>query len=66
MFAATGGEDYELLAAVPPGAIGLLRAALDVPLAVVGLLEEGAPGAELRDADGAVVAAAVTGWEHDV
>ena len=66
VLAATGGEDYELLAAVPPQAVGPLRAALDIPLSVVGVLEEGAPGAELRDARGRVVAAAAAGWEHDV
>ncbi len=66
VFAATGGEDYELLAAVPRAVLGALRPALDVPLSVVGRLEEGAPGAELRDADGEVVIAAAAGWEHDV
>jgi thiamine-monophosphate kinase len=40
-FAAAGGEDYELVCAVPPEAIG--RAG--VPLTVVGELEAGEPGA---------------------
>ena len=66
VMAATGGEDYELLAAVPADPLTALRAALDVPLTVVGELEEGAPGAVLVDGDGAPVVPSSPGWEHDV
>ena len=66
LMAATGGDDYELLAAVPPDRLDALRGALDVPLTVVGTLVGGEPGAELRDAAGGLVTPAVVGWEHDV
>ncbi len=66
VMAATGGEDYELLAAVPAESLDALRAALDLPLTVVGALVEGVPGVELRDAAGALVAIASPGWVHDV
>ncbi len=53
--AAAGGEDYELLAAVAPGA------ALLTPVTVVGRLVEGA-GVQLLDATGAPVE--LQGWDH--
>lgn len=64
VLAATGGEDYELLAAVPPEALPGLRAALaPLPLTAVGRLEEGEPGAVVLR-DGAPVALQRLGWEH--
>lgn len=66
ILAVTGGEDYELLAAVPPRLPSTLGSSLEVPLTVVGTLVEGEPGAELRDAVGEVVSVASPGWEHDV
>jgi thiamine-monophosphate kinase len=66
VMAATGGEDYELLAAVPPGLLSTLDALLETPLTVVGTLVQGEPGAELRDAEGGIVHVASPGWEHDV
>ena len=66
ILAATGGEDYELLAAVPPDRVDGLRALLDVPLTPVGHLEEGAPGLEARGASGEAIELESPGWEHDI
>jgi thiamine-monophosphate kinase len=63
--AAAAGEDYELLVALPREAEDACRAALDVPLTVVGRLVDGA-GVVLRDADGAPWDAGAGGWVHDV
>ncbi len=55
--ALTGGDDYEILAAVPPDAAGAFeRAALaaGVPVARIGVVEEGPPQAVFIDADGRV------------
>jgi thiamine-monophosphate kinase len=64
--AVTGGEDYELLAAVPPERLAPLQAALDLPLTPVGRLEEGAPELLAAGADGMAVELPRLGWEHDV
>jgi thiamine-monophosphate kinase len=59
--AASGGEDYELLAALPPGAFAAAQealAALGVPLTAVGSVEaatDGRPRAELRRRGGEAV-----------
>jgi thiamine-monophosphate kinase len=59
--AASGGEDYELLAALPPEAVAPARealAGLGVPLTAVGVVEaatDGRPRAELRRRDGGAV-----------
>ena len=66
VIALTGGEDYELLVAMPPDRREALRALLDTPLIPVGRLEAGAPGLEVRDAAGVPVALASTGWQHEV
>jgi len=63
--AAAGGEDYELLAALPPAAVDACREGLDVALTVIGRLEEGA-GVVLRGADGAPWEPGAGGWIHDV
>jgi thiamine-monophosphate kinase len=63
--AAAGGEDYELLAALPRDAVEACRDDLDVPLTVIGRLEEGA-GVVLRAADGAPWEPAAAGWVHAV
>ncbi len=54
--AAAGGEDYELLAALPPAAVEPARRAVPGALTPVGRVEEGAP--ELRGLPPG-------GWEHD-
>jgi thiamine-monophosphate kinase len=66
VMAATGGEDYELLAAVPPQMLAGIRATLGIPLTVVGTMVEDEPGADLRDADGEIVGVGSPGWLHDV
>jgi hypothetical protein len=43
-----------------------IRASLDIPLTVVGTLVEGEPGADLRDAAGALVHVDSPGWTHGV
>ena len=64
-WAVAGGEDYELLVALPEDLLAPARARLDVPLTPVGHLAAGPPGlTALRD--GTPVALARRGWEHDV
>jgi thiamine-monophosphate kinase len=59
--AAAGGEDYELLAALPPEAVAPARralAALGTPFTVIGKVEaasDGRPRVEIRRRDGAAV-----------
>lgn len=58
--AAAGGEDYELLAALPPAAVGPAQealAALGTPLTAIGRVEgaDGRPRAELRRRGGEAV-----------
>ncbi len=67
MFAATAGEDYELLVAVPPRrlpALARLRARLQCPLTEVGRVVAGAPAVVLRDAAGRRVPAPRRGFDH--
>lgn len=66
ILAITGGEDYELLVAVPPDRVEALRALLDLPLTPVGQLEEGPPGLEVRGATGEPVELVSPGWEHEM
>jgi thiamine monophosphate kinase len=58
VLAATGGEDYELIAAVPPD-----RLAARPDLIAVGVLEPGEPGITLRRG-GRELALPRLGWEH--
>lgn len=64
MFAATGGEDYELIASVAPDRLGAVQAGLDRPAVVVGWLEDGAGSSFM--AAGREVAISRRGWEHRV
>lgn len=66
VLAATGGEDYELLVALPPEGVAPLSRALDVPLTPIGRLEAGAPSVRVVDATGRPVALGRLGWEHGV
>jgi thiamine-monophosphate kinase len=67
VLAATAGEDYELLACVPPAAVDALRAAAGLPLTVVGRVAAvapgGAPGLSLAGAGSALP---LRGHEHHV
>ena len=66
LMGATGGEDYELLAAVPTEALDGVRARLDLPLTVVGVLTDGDPGVDLIDASGGLVEPGRGGWQHEL
>jgi thiamine-monophosphate kinase len=63
LLAATGGEDYELIAALAPGRVEAVAAALDVPLTPVGRVTAGEPAIRLLRR-GRSVAAPRLGWEH--
>ena len=61
-----GGEDYELLATMPSGAVedarARLREAFGVPLTVIGRIVAGA--GVLGVVDGKAAPLAVRGWDH--
>ena len=62
VLAATGGDDYELLAAIAPEDLARLASAAGLPLTPVGRL---APGAGVRaERCGAEVVLDRLGWEH--
>jgi thiamine-monophosphate kinase len=63
ILAATGGDDYELIVALPPARVAAAAAALDVPLSVVGAVHAGPAALEVTDA-GAPVRLNRLGWEH--
>jgi len=66
-FAAAAGEDYELLAAVPPArerALARLRARLGCPLTCVGRVVAGRPAVRLLDARGGRVHLRRGGFDH--
>jgi len=66
-FAATAGEDYELVVAVPPRREHLaarLSPRLGCRLSRVGRLVAGRPGVRLRDAAGRVLALPRDGFDH--
>ncbi|MCX7379018.1 MAG: thiamine-phosphate kinase [Alphaproteobacteria bacterium] len=63
----TGGDDYELLLAVPESREAELRAAAvacGVPVTRIGRFVSGAPQVSVRGADGAPMALAAGGWSH--
>ena len=65
-WARAGGEDYELLLAVPPGRTGAARALarqVGVALTEIGEVAPGA-GVELRDQHGAIAWHSRPGWDH--
>ena len=64
VLAATGGEDFELVAAVDPARLDEVRSRLDVPLTVVGRFTAGGGVRLLRH--GVEVHPRSLGWEHRV
>ena len=63
----TGGDDYELLLAVPTGAEPALAAAAreaDIPLTRIGRFHPGPAGVIVHDAGGAPLALGAGGWSH--
>jgi thiamine-monophosphate kinase len=63
----TGGDDYELLLAIPPEREAQLAAdavRAGVPVTRIGRFVEGEPAVTVRDAAGAVMALDVGGWSH--
>ena len=63
----TGGDDYELLLAVPPGAEPALAEAAArtaTPLTRIGAFRTGAPEVTVRAPDGSVMKLASGGWSH--
>jgi thiamine-monophosphate kinase len=63
----TGGDDYELLLAVPPAAEPALAEAAArtaTPVTRIGGFRAGAPAVTVRAADGATLPLAVGGWSH--
>jgi thiamine-monophosphate kinase len=62
--AGTGGEDYELLAALAPAGLEGARRAVPCLLTPVGRVEEGPPGLQALDGAGAEVDLGPGGWEH--
>jgi thiamine-monophosphate kinase len=60
----TGGDDYELLLAVPPEMAEALRAACrDVPVTEIGVFRHGG-GVEILSKDGAALDFHSSGWKH--
>lgn len=63
----TGGDDYEVLVAVPPERTAALRAAagtLGVPVTRIGHLQGGTAAVTVRRADGSEMILARGGWSH--
>jgi thiamine-monophosphate kinase len=63
----TGGDDYELLFAAPPGmrdAIAAAAAAAGTPVTRIGRFAEGAPEVAVIAADGTPMPLARGGWSH--
>jgi thiamine-monophosphate kinase len=63
----TGGEDYEVLAAVPEARAGkfeAMAAATATRVTQVGLVEPASAGIAIRDAAGNAMTFARDGWDH--
>jgi thiamine-monophosphate kinase len=66
LFAATAGDDYELLFAAPPGAAAAILALaerLGLPISLIGSVEAGA-GLRLHETGENVALPVRLGWEH--
>lgn len=62
--ALAGGEDYELLFAAPEQAAMDVRAAVSVPVTIVGEIVDAARGVVVVDECGRTIQAGVGGWDH--
>lgn len=63
--ALTGGEDYELLLTGPAEVLEAVRERSDVPLSIIGRMQQGAPGqVTVRNEDGTIVKIGPSGWDH--
>lgn len=63
----TGGEDYEVLAAIAPdraAEFARLAAAAGTPVTRIGSIEDAAAGVSVLDAAGRAMTFARTGWDH--
>ena len=63
----TGGDDYELVLAVPPGQEAALLAAARatcIPVTRIGGFQAGAPRVTVRRADGSILPLERGGWSH--
>ncbi len=63
----TGGEDYEVLAAIAPQQaekFELAAAAAATPVTRIGFIDDGAHGVRVCDASGRAMAFTRTGWDH--
>jgi thiamine-monophosphate kinase len=63
----TGGEDYEVLAAIAPQHVEKFEqaaAAAGPPVARIGFIADGARGVRVRDGSGRAMAFTKTGWDH--
>jgi len=63
----TGGDDYEVLMAVPPNRADALRAAAQaagMAVSRIGVFTSGAPAVMVRDASGETLAIDKGGWSH--
>lgn len=63
----TGGDDYEVLCAVPEqdvAAFQAMTAAVEVPFTAIGLMREGHDAPTVRDADGATLSFTRLGHDH--
>jgi thiamine-monophosphate kinase len=63
----TGGEDYEVLAAIAPQQVEKFEAAAaaaGTPVTRIGSIVDGAQGLSVRDGSGRAMAFTRTGWDH--
>ncbi|WP_346354863.1 thiamine-phosphate kinase [Azotosporobacter soli] len=61
-YALYGGEDYKLLATLPPEALAAVSAQVDVT--VIGVVEKGEPGVFLLEENGALLRLEAKGYNH--
>jgi thiamine-monophosphate kinase len=64
LLALTGGEDYELILALPRRSVPALRDAVDVPITEVGRVDAGPAGSLRVVRNGEEIALPSLGWEH--